>query len=295
MPAPDRPFRPRFSGFENLCLYLVAGQFAVFAMGWFRPAVDGLNPVIGLLLLDPALVFQGEVWRLFTFVLLPPFWPGQGDILGVVFLAFAWYIFYIMGTALESTWGTRRLNLFLLLWWVFALLSTFFAALVLGQPAGIADTYPLKISVFIAFAFLYPNFTLMLFFVLPVKVIWLAVFALVLLGFQFLGGSLSVKLAVAATLGNVAVFFGPRAWFLWRQRQRRAAFKEGRAATGSRPRKRKAVEGAAEGESFHRCDACGKTDQTHPEKDFRYVKDPQSDESRCYCLHYIKTGEKCAD
>ncbi|MGF1482974.1 MAG: hypothetical protein ACFBZ8_01270 [Opitutales bacterium] len=299
---PFRRARPkRFAGFENICLYLVIGQFIVFTMGWFR-GPEGTAKVIQLLSFDPGLFFSGEVWRAFTFVALPPFWPPPGAILGMVFLAFAWYIFYLMGSFLEEMWGARRLNLFLLTWWGFTLSASTFAHFIFGQPFAVIDTYPLKMSVFIAFAFLNPNFTLMLFFVVPVKVIWLAAFALILMAFNFIGAVANAQwgavLAILATLANVGIFFGPRAFFLLRQRERRRRFQAGAApprASGKRSAAGSGSERGSAAEAFHKCAACGKTDQSHPDKDFRYVQDKDTEESRCYCRHFIQTGEKCED
>ncbi|MGF1449163.1 MAG: hypothetical protein ACFB20_07065 [Opitutales bacterium] len=300
---PFRRGRPkRFAGFENICLYLIAGQFLVFAVALAR-GPEGARAVIGLLAYNPELFFSGDIWRAFTFVFLPPFLPGPGSIFGILFLAIAWYLLYLMGSFLEESWGALRLNLFLLLWWGLSLMAATVAAFVFGQSFSLVDTYPLKLSVFLAFAFLNPNFTLMLFFVLPVKVIWLAVFFLVLMAFRFTAaafdGQIGELLAIGATLGNIVIFFGPRAWFLYKQHQRRERFKAANRAGGAAPatvsvggaKSSKPIEAAA----FHKCAACGRTDQSHPDKDFRYVQDKQSGESRCYCLEYIQSGEKCSD
>ncbi len=297
---PFRRSRPkRFAGFENICLYLIVGQFLAFSVGLAR-GPEGAENVIRLLAFEPGLFFSGQVWRAFTFVFLPPFWPGAG--FGILFLAIAWYLLYLMGSFLEESWGALRLNLFLLVWWGLTLAAGTVTYFVFGDVFLLTDTYPLKLSVFLAFAFLNPNFTLMLFFVLPVKVIWLAVFFLILTAFNFTAaafdGQVGTLLAIGAMLGNVVIFFGPRAWFLFKQYQRRERFKaanrSGRPVTtsssgGSRGK------APAEATAFHKCDACGRTDQTHPDKDFRYAQDKESGESHCYCLQYIKSGEKCTD
>ena len=111
--------------------------------------------------LVPRRVLEGEVWRLFTFVCQPP--P-----MNLVFALFFWYMFYLMGTALENTWGTFRYNVYLLVGWLATVSVSFL------QPDAPASIGFLQGSVFLAFAYLYPDFQLLLFFILPVKVKWLA-------------------------------------------------------------------------------------------------------------------------
>src|SRR5690349_825992 len=88
----------------NLSLYLIGGQvmFAGFSL------LAGFD--LGRILLVPALVLQGEVWRLFSFVLVPPV-SGQLSLTGAIFLAISWYFFYMISQALENYWGTFRFNL----------------------------------------------------------------------------------------------------------------------------------------------------------------------------------------
>ena len=111
--------------------------------------------------LVPTKVLHGEVWRLVTFLCEPP-------TNNLVFAFFFWYLFFLMGTALESTWGVFRYNVYLLVGWAATVAVSFI------QPEAPASAGFLQGSVFLAFAYLYPNFQLLLFFILPVKVKWLA-------------------------------------------------------------------------------------------------------------------------
>jgi len=142
-------------------LYLIIGQVFVC-----------LSALLGLLdlrqfVLVPALVVNGEPWRLITFLFFPP--PVNfSSMMSLVFLPFAWWIFYLMGTALENYWGAFRYNVFLLLGVVLTIGAAFLAPMSPVTNAFIAG------SVFLAFAWLNPDFELALFFILPVKIKWLA-------------------------------------------------------------------------------------------------------------------------
>src|SRR3954471_8719302 len=94
----------------NLSLYLIGGQLMFFGVSLF-----GSFDLTRIMLL-PALVLQGEAWRLFTFVLLPPV-TGQVALTGALFLALTWYFFYRIRQALENYWGAFRFNLFFLTVW----------------------------------------------------------------------------------------------------------------------------------------------------------------------------------
>ena len=111
--------------------------------------------------LVPRFVLAGEIWRLVTFLCQPPpvvWW------LAILF----WYVFYLMGTALEHTWGAFRYDVYLLLGWLATVAVSFL------QPDAAASIGFLQGSVFLAFAHLFPDFEFLLFLILPVKVKWLA-------------------------------------------------------------------------------------------------------------------------
>ena len=131
----------------NLSLYLVIGQVFVL-LAWMLGQLD-----LGLFVLVPELVKAGEWWRLFSFLLLPPP-PGM---FGYLFVAFAWYMFYLMGGALESFWGAFRYNLFLLAGLGLTLIAAFLT------PGQAATNAFIAGSVFLAFAYLHPDFELALF------------------------------------------------------------------------------------------------------------------------------------
>ncbi len=246
---------------QNLSLWLVAGQVMVLA-AMLLAQFD-----VRILLLVPGWVLEGQIWRLFTFLLVPPV-SGPLSMAGAVFLAFGWYMFVLMGGALESYWGTFRYNLFIFTGWLLTVAVSFLTP---GSPASNAF---LAGTVFLAFAFLNPDFELYIFFILPVKIKWLALLTWIGYAFSFAVGGWSVKLAVLAATGNFFLFFGRDLWALATGGKRRMGWQA-----------RKFAAEAKDPEARHTCKVCGKTDLSHPRMDFRYCSKCANDE--CYCPEHI--------
>jgi hypothetical protein len=250
---------------HNISLYLVAGQVAVFLCGLLR------SLSIGPLLLVPVLVVHGQWWRVLTFLLVPPAAGGPG-LFGFVFIAFFWWLFYLMGSALEDYWGAFRFNLFLLIGWALTVGAAFVTPLEPATNLFVAG------SVFLAFAYLNPDFELVLFFILPVKIKWLALLSWVGCAVMFVLGPWGTRCQVAAAVGNFLLFFGRDIFLSARLHRRRMA---GAAKTFARSRE--------EPEARHCCRICGKTDLTHPQLDFRYCSKCAGEQ--CYCSEHIFNHE----
>jgi hypothetical protein len=240
----------------NVTLFLIVGQVLAYGVTQVRPqAVENIQ-------LIPARVLEGEVWRLFTFVVQPPS-------MNLLFAFFFWYLFYLMGTVLEHQWGVFRYNAFLLIGYLATVAAAF---LVPDQPASIAF---LQFSVFFAFAVLYPDFVIYVFFVLPVKIKWLALLAWIGLLLGFLQGDWSTRAMIAASVLNFFVFFAQDALDRLRGVRRRMAWQAKTQDNQDKP--------------FHRCVVCGITDKSHPQMEFRYC-------SQCvgacgYCTEHIRNHE----
>ena len=241
---------------HNLSIYIVIGQVFVLLGAMFN-LID-----LNLFVLVPVRVMHGEWWRLLTF---PFFLAPPSGAFGPIFTAFALYMFYMMGSALESYWGPFHYNLFLFLGYALTVGVAFFT------PGSAVTNLFLGASVFLAFAFLNPDFEFILFFILPVKVKWLALLAWAGYGVSFFLGTWPVRLQILASVGNFLLFFAGNIFWGVRRGQRAMA--------------RKAREFAETSEPRHRCHVCGKTDLTHPQLDFRYCSKCAGDE--CYCPEHI--------
>ncbi|MBC2595492.1 hypothetical protein H5P28_14595 [Ruficoccus amylovorans] len=240
----------RFGGLaiKNLTLWIIIGQVVVYgliSLGNFPPE---------RLTLIPGLVLQGEVWRVFTFLFFP---PSSSPI----FLLIAWYVFFMLGRALEGTWGEFRFNLFIFVG-ALATIAASFAA-----PDQVATNAFLATSVFLAFAYLFPNFEFLLFFVLPVKVKWLAALTWALYAFEFIGGTASNRLMVLAATANFFLFFGGEILRRGKAAKRRQVYEQKQRVEAEKP--------------FHLCCICGATDKTKPDDQFYYR------DGRGYCESHV--------
>ena len=196
----------------NLISIIVGGQILVYAIELF------VNQFISVYLgLSRSLLLMGQVWRLITFVFIP--FSGGGPLSVILGIYFTWFI----GTALEKEWGDFRYTVYLLS----GVLGTVLGCLLTGVTAS---TYCLSLSLLLAFAMLYPEVQLLLFFVIPIRVKYFGVFAAVLWAFSFLGASLPGKLDYLLSMLNVWLFFAPmayrslRAWVRreqWKRKNRR--------------------------------------------------------------------------
>lgn len=199
-------------GIPNLTNILVGGQILILAIELF---VD--RTVTYWVALNRTLLFQGEIWRILTFVFVP---FSGGSILSVVLgIYFTWFI----GTALEREWGDFRYTVYFLT----GMLGTVLACVLTG---GTASTYCLSLSLLLAFAMLYPEVQVLLFFVIPIRVKYFGFFAAALWVFSFLVASPMGKLEYLLCMLNVWLFFGPmayrsvRAWIRreqWKRKNKR--------------------------------------------------------------------------
>ena len=203
---------PRF-GIPNLMLVIAIGNLIAYALS----VIDPSKVVYRFLCFSSSKILQGQVWRVISFIFIP---FSGGSILSVVLgIYFTWFI----GTALEREWGDFRYTLYFLL----GMVGTVLACLLTGVTAS---TYCLSLSLLLAFAMLYPEVQLLLFFVIPIRVKYFGVFAAVLWVFSFLGASLPGKLDYLLSMLNVWLFFAPmvyrslRAWVRreqWKRKNRR--------------------------------------------------------------------------
>lgn len=185
----------RFGRFaiQNLMFIIVIGQFAVFVTDLIMPDLQ----LSGLLYLNRDLVLQGQVWRLITFIFLPP----SSSVLWIVL---SLYFYYMIGGALENEWGAFKFNVYYLI----GMIGIIIGAFITGYGA---NAY-LNLSMFFAFAILWPNFEVMLFWVIPVKIKYLAVLDGVIFVISIVSAlaarSWGTFASIIASLLNLLLFFG---------------------------------------------------------------------------------------
>src|SRR5882724_1338415 len=177
-------------GIPNLALYLVGAQACGFLLLLANPSA------ILLLILDPSLVLRGEVWRLVTFLAVPP-------TLSPIWMVFALYFLYFIVNGIEEEWGEFRTTLYVL---VAVLLTIAFS---FAFQMRIYSTTKLASTLFLAAATIAPEYQILLFLVLPVKMKWLAWLSVAYIIFVLITGSWLGRLYLLTMYANYLLFFGP--------------------------------------------------------------------------------------
>lgn len=180
---------------ENITIWLVGLSGLAYALLYVKP---DLYPAFTL---DPQAVLHGEAWRLVTFLFLP--WGGGSrGVLGPLFTVFALMFLYTVGTSLEAQWGSLRFDVYYLL----GIIGTVIASLLVGS---ITNEY-INLSLLLAFATEFPDYQILLFLVLPVRMKWLGIFSAAGLVWAFITGSAATRAGVTVAMANYLLFFaGP--------------------------------------------------------------------------------------
>jgi len=278
-------FRHRDKGIPNLMLYVSLGSALVYLMGM----VANNSLLYDWLCFDRALILRGQVWRLFSYVLTYGY--GNGNVL---LIAIGMFCYYSLGRSIENIWGTLKFNLFYL---TGVVLQDIFC-LCFG---GMATVGQLNLSLFLAYATLFPDAQFLLLFFIPVKAWIFALVDLVLMISEVVLytqlGLFPFSLYPLVSLLNYFLFFGkdvanvvPVAWRLnLRRLFRKKSAQKPSGSAGPIPFRGagsyQAAAAAPKADYTHRCSVCGRTDVSNPELEFRYCSRCQG--YHCYCQDHI--------
>ncbi len=266
-------FEKKFSKYAipNLSLYLVL----CYAFGYLIQTVN--VSFLGYLTLDPVMILRGQVWRLVTWVIVPPYTDN------VFFTLLTLYFYYSIGTTLERVWGTYRYNCYLFSGMLFTIIGSFllygiYAVLGMGNVSfgALFSTYYVNMSIFLAFAATFPEMQVLLMFIIPVKVKYMGIIYGVYLVLQCLMGGIINWVVIGSSLLNFLVFFVTsrnRIRMSPKQMKQRQQFRREVHHTARVTR--------------HKCAICGRTEETNPELEFRFC-------SKCngnyeYCQDHLFT------
>lgn len=246
-------------GLEGLIRYISMLMLVVFFLNR-----SGMLPY-HMLYLHRDAVLSGQVWRLFTFLLI----PASTNFL---FLIFELSILVMCADGLESKWGTFKLTAYYMTGAISNIL------VVLMMPEVQLGSYFIYLSLFLGFATIYPDYEILLFLILPVKMKYLALLSGASMIYTFVVGSLFIKIAIALSVGNYLLFFAQDMIASVRQNRRQYM----RAAEYEKS--------LARTENFrHKCSVCGITDVSNPEAQFRYCTCPLCGENGTpYCTEHLK-------
>ena len=267
---------------HNLMLYIII----LYAVGFF---VNMINPSFYSLYLslDVKKLFQGQIWRIFTFIIQ----PTSGD--NILFLALELYIYYMIGSSLESTWGAFKFNLYYLSGILFNILAIVLLFVVTGDSYNLGLTY-INRSMFFAFAALFPNIQFLLFFIVPVKVKYLGYLYAAYIVFEIynslIAGNYYICVAIIVALGNFLIYF-----FSTRNYKRISPTQFKRKANYKRQMKTASNTGnvvefnGKKAITRHKCAVCGKTELDDDNLEFRFCS--KCDGNYEYCMDHLFTHE----
>lgn len=247
----------RHLAINNLMLFIIAGNFLFY----FLINFSGNIAIYNKLTLVPSLVLEGQIWRLITFVFIPPN-------VSPVFLAFTLYFYYLVGNGLEQEWGGFKFNFY----YFIGIATTIIASFLTGASA---TAFYLNLSLFFAFARIYPDFQIMLFLIIPLKIRYLALFNWVLFIATILFYPFTFKVMAIVALINYFIFFG------------RDIIQHSKNKSQVIRNRRKFGYNITENRSYiHKCAICGITDIEKPEMDFRYCVECNGHYG--YCEEHIR-------
>lgn len=260
----------------NLSLWLVLTYAIGYLLMYLAPGV------LSYLTLEPAFILRGQVWRLVTWVLIP---PSSGNIFFYIIMIM---LYYSLGSALERTWGTFRFNAYIFGGMIFTVIGAFVTyayfyftgALTVGIGYYVT-TYYINMAIFLAFAVCFPDMEILLWFIIPVKMKWMAYVYAVLTIYDFIKAGAAGRIAIVAALLNFLIFYfstrnyqrvSPKE--IHRKRVFKAQMREGQRAAGV---------------TKHKCAVCGRTEEDDPTLEFRFCS--KCDGNYEYCQDHVFTHE----
>lgn len=303
-------FEKKFSKYAipNLSLYLIIA----YAIGY---VIQVAAPeMFYFLQFDPYMIFHGQIWRLVTWILVPP----ESLNLFVIIMLF---LYYSLGRGLEHTWGTYKYNVYMFSGFIFTVVGAILLYVILlvlysanllstdilsemlvygtmspgeffGQFIGwIVSTYYINMSIFLAYAVTYPEEQLLLYFIIPVRIKWFGyvygaylIYAIIKAfktGSIIIGIITTVLIFVSLLNFLIYVVWGKhRGRFSPKQAKRRHQYKQ--SIKQARPT-------TYENGARHKCTVCGRTELDDPNLTFRYCSKCSGNKE--YCQEHLFTHE----
>lgn len=258
---------PRF-GISNLMLYVVIGNVII----WLFSMMDTTNLLAASLQFSPQLILKGQIWRLISFA----FVPTSGGVLALIMF----YFYYFIGNTLEQYWGKAKFTLFFFSGILFTVIYAFVIYFITGADIRISASY-IYLSMFFSFATLFPETQVLLFFIIPMKIKWLAYIDAAFFLYEIIVTPFPYNLIPVVAVLNYLLFCG--GWlfqFLGKKRgynnpkviNYKKAAKQVNQNRNNAPYSRK-------------CEVCGITDVDDPDMEFRYCS--RCIGYHCYCSRHI--------
>ena len=248
-------------GIPNLMRYIVIANAVFWIMG-------AINPVLmNYMLFNPALILRGQIWRLISFVFIP---PSTGVL---AFIAF--YFYYWIGSTLEQQWGTGQFTIYFFTGVILTILYGFLIYFITGRSVSLSSTY-IFLSMFFSFAALFPDMQVLFMFIIPVKMKYLALVDAAFFLLSVFTTPFPENLLPVVAVLNFLIFCGGELKNLLPRRQSKSTINFKRESARIRREESRKL-------YTHKCAVCGRTDADYPNLEFRYC-------SRCVGYHCF-----CAD
>lgn len=249
----------------NLPLYIVV----LYAIGAVLNLMSQGRFYYEYLSLNPYLILHGQVWRIVTFLIASPE-------TNVIFLLFVLLFYYSIGQSLVQVWGAFKFNMYIFIGVLGTIAASFLVYAITRSPMIFMDTYYLNLSMFLAYAAIFPEMRVYLYGILPIKVKWMALLDVILLGYSFIFGGMSIRISIVVSLLNFLLFY-----FSTRNYQRVSP-----KAMHRKIKYRREVSQNTGG-ARHRCAICHRTELDDPQLEFRFC-------SKCngnyeYCNEHLFT------
>ena len=200
----------RYNGIRNLMTYIVAAMAVVFVADLMLVPMMNFS-LSSWLSFDLNKILHGQIWRVITFIFMPP-----SD--SIIFILFSLLFYHFLGQMLQSHWGNLRFNVFYFIGML--------GSIVAGLITGYATNYYLNLSLFLALAILYPEMSFNLYGIFSVKAKWLALIDVVLILPALINGTWGMRIAILVSLANIALFFYDRFIRMYRDAQRRREWRQ---------------------------------------------------------------------
>lgn len=257
-------------GIPNLMRYIVAANAVIYIFSLF----DRSGLLLQTLAMDPGAVLRGQVWRLVTYVLIPTS--------GSFWLIISLFFYYWLGETLERLWGSAKFTVYYVSGALLTSLATLLVYFIDGISMPVYGASYVNTALFMAYALTYPDAMVRIYFILPIKMKWLAILEAVLYAVNVVryaaAGLWGMALLPIVAMLNLFIFFSPdfsrRAdQFQARHRSEAVQF-------------RKAVKEQKRQRGYnHKCEVCGRTDTDFPDLQFRYCS--KCTGYHCYCEEHI--------
>ena len=273
-------------GIENLTMYIIISYVLGYALMYINPGA------LSMLSLNVTKILQGQVWRLITWIVYPP--STSSPLWFVIAILF---FYYPISASLEHTWGKFKFTLYILSGMIFTVIAAFILHFVMGGVLDglggiIFSTYYISLSIFLAYSLTYPDMTVLLMFVIPVKMKWMSIVYAAIVIYDvaryFMNGAWFMALPIIASLLNFVIFFlGTRDFNRYNPKEIHRKNEFRRAVNGGS--KTVPFPGSSNAVTKHKCAVCGRTEKDDPNLEFRFC-------SKCngnyeYCQDHLFTHE----